>query len=470
VKSEGRDGTLRRASLRGLLACEAGFEDALWLVFADLDGVGIGGVDREFAFGILHAGGVEDLFGLFVDDLEDGVFEVDVIGEVSGRFPAIVVAGVEIEGPAGELGILVLGDVGEAFEALEGDLAGLLVEVGEAIAVGALGFVFAVGGVGVGEHRDFVTEAIEVISGPREGGIWNGVGSGFGVGGMPPATVDGVDESGGGEGVGAVVELIDAVANGDAKVLITAEVGGVGAADFAEGVVASSLGPGVGVEVGEEAVGGGAVDVDGAAEGGLREDHFEVGSGPVLRPIVEELELAVAEEFEAFDVDGFPIVFGVVDVVGARAHFRDGALRAGFEFAVFEDREGNAGVGQVGEIDANSALDRLGIDGVGEVPGLLALDHVDVSGCVVIATAGAGGVGRLDAFFTPEVGLADVVIIGNGDGGAVTHDVAELHPELEPARGVLGVMVGLVARKEEDVGILRDEVFDNQRAGAGGAR
>ncbi len=341
--------------------------------------------------------------------------------------------------------------------------------MGEAVSVGALGFVFSVDGVGVGEHGDFVAEAIEVISGPGEGGIWNGVGSGFGVGWVPPAAVDGVDEGGGGEGVRAIVEGIDSMADGDGEVLVTAEVGGGGASDFAEGVVAAGLGPGIGVEVGEEAVGGLSVNVDGAAKGGGGEDDFEVGSGPVLGPVVEEFKLAVAEEFEAFDVDGFAVVFGVVDVVRTGAHFWDGAFGAGFKFPVFDDGEGDAGVGEIGEVDVDAVFDGLWVDGIWEVPSLLALNHVDVFGSVEISTAGSGGGGGFDAFFTPEVCLADVVIVRDGDGGAVTHDVAELHAELEPAGGVLGVVVGLVAGEEENVGILRDEVLDDEGAGAGGA-
>ncbi|MDA7891882.1 hypothetical protein N9B14_04850, partial [Akkermansiaceae bacterium] len=82
------------------------------------------------------------------------------------------------------------------------------------------------------------------------------------------------------------------------------------------------------------------VNVNGATEGSLAEDDFLVGSGPVLRPFVKEFQLAVAEEFESFDVDGFAVVLGIVDVVRARSHFRDGAFGTGFEFPVFEDGEG----------------------------------------------------------------------------------------------------------------------------------
>jgi len=129
--------------------------------------------------------------------------------------------------------------------------------------------------------------------------------------------------------------------------------------------------------------------VNGTAEGGLREDDFELGIGPVLGPVVEEFELAFAEEFEALDIDGFAIVFGIIDVVRAGAHFWDGALGAGFEFAVFEDGEGDAGVGEVGEVNVDAALNGQWVDGVGKVPSLLALDHVDVCRRVVISATGA---------------------------------------------------------------------------------
>lgn len=99
---------------------------------------------------------------------------------------------------------------------------------------------------------------------------------------MPPATVNGVDEGGRGKGIGSVVEGVDAMADGNREVLITTKVGGGCAADFAEGIVATGLRPGVGIEVGEEAVGGGAVNVNGSAEGGLAQNNFLVGSGPIL--------------------------------------------------------------------------------------------------------------------------------------------------------------------------------------------
>ena len=51
--------------------------------------------------------------------------------------------------------------------------------------------------------------------------------------------------------------------------------------------------------------------------------------------------------------------------------------------------------------------------------------------------------------------MADVVVVGDGDRRPVAHDVAELQAELDPAGGVLGVAIGLVAGEEQQVGILR---------------
>ncbi len=77
-----------------------------------------------------------------------------------------------------------------------------------------------------------------------------------------------------------------------------------------------------------------------------------------------------------------------------------------------------------------------------------------------VATVVAGlGFGDLAAL-APEVALADVVVIGNGDARALAEDVAEGEAELEPGGSVLFVVVGLVAGKEDKVGILVVDVAD----------
>ena len=64
--------------------------------------------------------------------------------------------------------------------------------------------MFDVFGVGVCEHGDGIAEAVLVFAGPWEGAVRDGVGAGFIIDGVPPAAIDGVDEGGAGEAVGAV--------------------------------------------------------------------------------------------------------------------------------------------------------------------------------------------------------------------------------------------------------------------------
>ena len=60
--------------------------------------------------------------------------------------------------------------------------------------------------------------------------------------------------------------------------------------------------------------------------------------------------------------------------------------------------------------------------------------------------------------------MAHIVIIRDADGGTVAEQVAELEAELDPAGGVLGMAVGLIARKKQQVRILRLELVDDFRA------
>ena len=182
---------------------------------------------------------------------------------------------------------------------------------------------------------------------------------------MPPAAVDGVDEGGAGEAEGAVAKGVDAMLDDDGEVLVATEVGCPGAADFEQGALAAGLGPAVAVEVGEQALVATAVHVDGTAEGGGGEHAFHFCAlAVVLAPLVEEGFLAFAEEFEAGEIDGFGIVGGVVDVVGAGAHLGDFASGAAFEFAVFEDGEVDTAKEHAGEINGDIASHVCGIDGV----------------------------------------------------------------------------------------------------------
>jgi hypothetical protein len=88
------------------------------------------------------------------------------------------------------------------------------------------------------------------------------------------------------------------------------------------------------------------------------------------------------------------------------------------------------------------------------VAALLALDHFHILVMEKVATVIAGLCLGDFAIFSPEIALADVVVIGDGDAGAIPKYLAEGEAKLEPCGSVFFVIVGLIAREEQDVGIL----------------
>ena len=109
------------------------------------------------------------------------------------------------------------------------------------------------------------------------------------------------------------------------------------------------------------------------------------------------------------------------------------------------------------------SFDRRRIVGIGQMPGLTTLHHVDVFGGIEVTAARSGGVGGLLAVLAPDIRLSDIVIVGNGDHRAILQHVAKLNSKLQPAIGVLGVVIRLVAGKEQQIGIELDQVFDHLR-------
>ena len=81
--------------------------------------------------------------------------------------------------------------------------------------------------------------------------------------------------------------------------------------------------------------------------------------------------------------------------------------------------------------------------------GLGALDHFNPRGGLIVA-AGILVIGE-DSAFAPKVALVDIVIVRDGDGGAVFDDFAKVLTEFQPEFVVLFVIVHLVAREEEDI-------------------
>ena len=96
-----------------------------------------------------------------------------------------------------------------------------------------------------------------------------------------------------------------------------------------------------------------------AAKGGLRQDTFHLGIGPVSGPIIEKLFLTRAEQLQAGQIDFIRIVFRIVDVIGARAHLGNLARGASLEFAILKNGEVYAADIQPRKVHANATIDRL---------------------------------------------------------------------------------------------------------------
>ena len=69
--------------------------------------------------------------------------------------------------------------------------------------------------------------------------------------------------------------------------------------------------------------------------------------------------------------------------------------------------------------------------------------------------------GGFDAAGPPEIPLADVMVVGDGDGRTIAQDLAKLATEGEPSGGVVLVIVTLITGEEQQVGILGAEVIND---------
>jgi hypothetical protein len=100
-------------------------------------------------------------------------------------------------------------------------------------------------------------------------------------------------------------------------------------------------------------------------------------------------------------------------------------------------------------VHADAALHRRRIVGVGQVARLSALDHAHAVGVLEVASIMAGWRVRLLAALLPQVGLAHIVVVGNGDRRTIAQDGAEVATEPQPGLVVTVVVVDLVAGEEQ---------------------
>ena len=95
------------------------------------------------------------------------------------------------------------------------------------------------------------------------------------------------------------------------------------------------------------------------------------------------------------------------------------------------------------------------------MPRLLALDHIYIGHWEHITAVGIARRGRELAILAPEIRVTDIMVVRDTNRRAILHDLAKLETKFNPAGGMLGMAIGLVAREEEEVGILPEEVIQN---------
>ena len=149
-------------------------------------------------------------------------------------------------------------------------------------------------------------------------------------------------------------------------------------------------------------------------------------------------------------------------------HLRDLACGPRLKLAIFQNREVDAADRHPCEVDADVPVHGGGVRRVGQMPTLLTLNLIDIGYRVAEATIRISFDSRDLATFPPKISVTDIVIVGNTDRRAIANDVAKLQAELNPAGRVFRVAIGLVATKEEYIGIVRAKVVDDLSAWANG--
>ena len=432
--------------------------------FPDSDGVGALGKNPRLKARGPCAQGVNHLPAVLIHHLHhrsgDAGRGLD-FRQPGHAFAAVVVQLIDRDGPAGILLRARLGDVHPARPAFHGDPARRFVEAHQTMTAGAGGEIRQGRGkgrrIGVSEHGDLVPETLRVVAEIGERAFH---GTHRRIERQPFAwiVIHNRRHAEGDTGIAPVVQTILCHA---AEMLVAADMKREATAHQVHRALPAGLRPAVGIEIGQQTVA--LRNVRRVAEDGLGQHHLEVGASPVLTPRLEELLLPRPQQLQAGQVQRLGIVVGVGHPVRTRRELGLELQRtvwAGLELAVFENGEADAAPVQHGEIDADAALDGRGIHRVGQMPRLGALDGLHVFDRHEITAVIAGGVRGHLAAGAPEVALADVVVVGNADHRAILDDLAELAAEEQPGAQVVHMVVNLIAREEEQVGILGLEIGD----------
>jgi hypothetical protein len=93
--------------------------------------------------------------------------------------------------------------------------------------------------------------------------------------------------------------------------------------------------------------------------------------------------------------------------------------------------------------------------------GLGALDHLNIFDRGGVSPVVTGPGIRLFAARTPQIGMTNIMVVGNCDRWDVANDIPEISAELEPMGIVVAMVVDLVPGKEKQVGVELSDVFND---------
>jgi len=441
------------------------FENLLGGAFADFDRVAARFENLRAEFRAANTQGVDPASVRLVDDLDDRVLPAmnNERWQIGFCFAPVVVHLVDRLGPAEVLLRVGIANVDVAGKAFHGDLACLFVEPHYAKAGCTDRELIASSRFQRWIRRrvagHLVVKAVEVVarvigcarlaicaSGKR----------------APPTQVQ-VGDRGHAERKSRVAEFVDAVVKDRSQVLIAGVVNCEAFTQRVDRLVTTRLGPAIRVEICMQASAKLSVDVGTAGENGLRERNFHVGAGPILAPSVEELELTIAEEFRTGNVNALGVVFGIANMIGTRTLSGNQSGWPSLELAVFEHRKTDAAPIERCVINVDATEDGRGIKRIGKMTRLGPLDRFHIIDRHQVSAVGRTGQCRPLAAGAPDVGLSDVMVIGNRDRGSVLDDVAKV--AVQPHLVMLAVIVNLITREEQHVGVDLLDVGDQVLAG-----
>ena len=138
-------------------------------------------------------------------------------------------------------------------------------------------------------------------------------------------------------------------------------------------------------------------------------------------------------------------------MVGTGTLLGNHAGRTGLELAVLDNGKANTPPVQVGVISSDTSFDGGRVVWIRQMTGLSPLHLLDIFDGHGIPTVRRTGKSRFLAVVTPDIGLSDIMVIGNAHGREIPDHLSEITTKPQPGGVVAAMVVNLVTGKEKKV-------------------